>query len=181
MSRHMKIVFCVSYVIAAVLAFLPPYLVHRNRYRTHDQFAREEAAEQLERDIKWMYANAKTPDEKLRVKFEDRIARPGDYEKERKRIRVIDGVDQFEAWMLAHEYFGQNFGICGGLALPVREDDRWRVPVAIGSSARPGTIWIDAGSGHATSDTLSIFGDAAKGDQPNQALEPTAPSGRGSP
>jgi len=93
-------------------------------------------------------AAAKTPDQKTLVEFWSRTFPEKKREKEMKRFRTLDGVDQFEAWLLASEYFPLNFGVCGDVGLPQKEGGKWMIPTFVGRLSDPAPpIYVDATSG----------------------------------
>src|ERR1044071_9178293 len=55
-----------------------------------------------------------------------------------KDFTTQDGVDEFEAWMLASIYLHENFGACCDLALPERREATWIVRTAIDLPSREG-------------------------------------------
>ncbi|HVZ18264.1 MAG TPA: hypothetical protein VG897_14175, partial [Terriglobales bacterium] len=91
--------------------------------------------------------NAKTPEEKTLVGFWTRTFGEGKFEKETKRFRVSDGVDQFEAWLLVSAYFSMNVGLCGDVGLPKAEEGKWVVPIVIGWRGKAEAISVDMKSG----------------------------------
>lgn len=96
--------------------------------------------------------NAKTPKEKTLALFEQRIYKLA---KKKTPIEEIfipkDGIDQFEAFVLAHAYFAQTFGACGAVDLPEKKEDFWYVDMVVGSAAQqlPPAV-IDSRTGRLT-------------------------------
>ncbi len=75
-----------------------------------------------------------------------------------------DGIDQFEALLLAKVYFMGDFGFCGSVGLPTRKGNEWIIPISVGrESGSASPIIIDAltGSlrceGHPSISDASIF------------------------
>lgn len=52
--------------------------------------------------------------------------------KGRAILNLADGVDQFEAWVLADEFRGTVFGGCGNTQAPRLREAKWIVPIAVG-------------------------------------------------
>lgn len=71
------------------------------------------------------------------------------FSEHRETFDPSDGVDEFEAWVLADEYRQCVYGGCGATRVPEYADGRWKVVVAIGDPpprVQP-PIFIDAKSG----------------------------------
>jgi len=63
---------------------------------------------------------------------------------------VSDGIDQFEAWVMARLYLSETQGVCSDIALPVKEGQAWMIPTWVGRRGRESTpIYVDSISGHA--------------------------------
>jgi hypothetical protein len=83
-------------------------------------------------------ANAKTEKDKTLAIFEQRIHRNARKKTDISEVfRPKDGVDQFEAYVLALAYFSRNFGACGAVYLPEKKGDHWVVEAVVGSAAAP--------------------------------------------
>jgi hypothetical protein len=126
-------------------------------------------------------ANAKTPKEKTLALFEQRIHKLA---KKKTGIEEIfipkDGVDQFEAFVLAHAFFAQNFGGCGAVDLPEKKGDFWFVDMVVGSAAQqlPPAV-IDSRTGKLTceghpsvTDALAYLKDFMRPNQQPQQQRP---------
>ena len=71
------------------------------------------------------------------------------FNEHRESFDPSDGIDEFEAWVLADEYRLRVYGVCGATRVPEFTDGRWRVVVVVGDPpprAQP-PIYIDAKSG----------------------------------
>ncbi len=174
-SRIVQIL-CGGGIALMVMYLVPDYLAWQNRYKSDAVLGGEQRIRQFERDRAHLRSTATTDDEKTLVSYWfDR-----DFEKERARFRASDGVDRYEAWMLATTYYGVVFGSCGGVGLPQRSGAHWSVPIGIGSTARPGLISVDVSTGRITSEGRPVITDPIAflrhPEVPNQAPEPTTTS-----
>lgn len=136
-------------VLAATLA-VPQFLIWQNRYKSDREVLRERMEKQYAEDLASMRAHAKTDDDRALIEFGARTHGSAAYQEAISSIRVSDGIDQFEAWLLAGMYFGENFGVCGVVRLPKLEGSRWRVPFGAGFPPRRGLLFIDCKSGRIT-------------------------------
>ncbi len=88
-----------------------------------------------------------TYDKKLAF-FEYRICRKNIL-RELESFSVSDGIDEFEAWLLATLYREREFGVCGRCHVPTQNDHSWEVVFGFGAPpvSRGPMIVIDASSG----------------------------------
>ena len=84
----------------------------------------------MERRFDEEFAVQKTEEGKKFVTFYYRRAVA--YEKKQGVFSPADGVDEFEAWVLADEYRQCVYGICGATRIPELVDGNWKVLVAVG-------------------------------------------------
>lgn len=71
------------------------------------------------------------------------------YENKLEVFSPADGVDEFEAWVLADEYRQCVYGICGATRIPQLVEGKWKVLVAVGDPpprVQP-PLFIDAKTG----------------------------------
>jgi hypothetical protein len=90
-------------------------------------------------------------------------------------VDSADGISEIEAYKIAADYFHLRGTACGMVGAPGDEGGTWRVLLHEGIvGERRTVIVIRKSDGHVSVEP--IF----PSQQPNQAPEPTAPSGRGS-
>lgn len=94
-------------------------------------------------------ANVRTDSERTLVLYEQRLA---EYARKRADVSELfqpaDGIDQFEALLLAKAYFLKNFGLCGVVGLPEKVAGEWIVAMSVGLPCKPtSNAIIDAGTG----------------------------------
>ena len=141
--------------------------------------SRAEWAAQTRKELKSAIDAAHDPKQRKLLEYESRI-----FEQSEKTgdiaslIDATDGIDDFEALVLAKEYFYWQFGVCGFVDLPEREGHMWKVSISAGREAElQSPIIVDAASGiircagHPTITDPLAFIRGPK--MPNQALEPT--------
>jgi len=158
---------------------------------------------EAEREYDKRIAAATDPEQKTLLIFTKRVAVACEDRKISELFRVSDGVDAFEAWLLAYAYLPTEVTMCGDVGVPRREGTTWIVPTYVGREARLGKpITIDAVTGRITCEgyaavedpsayAKSFFGRFEGGEStktkrkppqkpnqitPNQALVPTATS-----
>src|SRR5262245_16296652 len=113
MRDRIILVVSLGCLVAACIFAGTQYVLRENRYKTTTELHEEEFRKQIATDLAALRANARTPEQKTLVEFWTLAADRKKFEAARKHVRISDGVDQFEAWMLATRYFGENFGACG--------------------------------------------------------------------
>ena len=86
---------------------------------------------ELERRFDADFALQTTEEAKKFVTF--RYRRAVAYEKKEEAFSPADGVDEFEAWVLADKYRECVYGICGATRIPELVDGKWKVLVAVGN------------------------------------------------
>jgi len=68
-------------------------------------------------------------------------------------VNMSDGIDEREAIVLAHLYFENRFGACGGARLVGKTNELWQFETAIGIAGAPGPwIYVAAKNGWITCD-----------------------------
>ena len=168
-------------------------LVYRSRPQTNEEWRAERAERsrtewkaELRREMKEAIASATNPKERKLYEYESRMFEHAEKTGEIvSLLQLSDGVDDFEALLIAKVYFSWQFGLCGFVALPEREGDDWVVRISAGREPKSEpSIMIDSRSGAircaghpSISDVVGFVRDP---EHPNQAPEPTAPTGRGS-
>jgi len=91
-------------------------------------------------------------------------------------VKLNDGIDEFEALLIARAYFGWQFGSCGMVELPERNAERWIAAITAGREAKPEPpIVIDARTGTIRCDGHPTILDSVSflKQWPNKAPEPT--------
>lgn len=151
MNRRITIILGLGAVALSVAYFVPRHLISQNRIKSHREIVDEEARATRDAEFALMRANAKTPEEKLLISYWTRTSENGALKEARLRYRGSDGVDQFEAWLVATSYFTEIFGICGVVGLPRKEGAGWRVSASVGSPPpKPVTVFVDSTRGRVT-------------------------------
>jgi hypothetical protein len=137
------------------------------------------------REYRDRIARASTEEERHHNELEYRLLSLAEKGSLSAHFNALDGVTEFEAWLLAKTYAGEEIGACLDLGLPVLRARGWEVRTLIGRPAKEGPpVVIDARSGKITCEGypsverpleyLTRF--EAKFKTPNQSLEPTSGS-----
>ena len=110
---------------------------------------RAESIAKMRQDMKDAIAAARDPKERKLYEYEFRMFEHAEKTGEIvSLVHLADGVDDFEALLLAKAYFSWEFGACGFVNLPEKDDGIWRVSIAAGRETKPQPpILIDAVSG----------------------------------
>ena len=83
-------------------------------------------------------ASAKTEKEKRAANLEYHFFKHAEKHGEVASLfQLADGIDESEAFILAKHYFTWEFGFCGFVDLPEKQNDEWVVQIAAGRDARP--------------------------------------------
>jgi hypothetical protein len=193
MSRRTTIILLVGVGSVAAFAAGSRYLVAKSKPQSEAEYRSERAAdfrkkqdEEMERLFKEAMANDRPEKERRYAGYEYRMFKDLRAGKTvDSMFQPADGLDEFEALLLAKEYFSWQFGVCGWVDMPERQGSDWVVRISSGREARPESpIVIDAKTGalrcegHPSVTDARAFIHGHK--PPNQLPEPTAASGRGS-
>lgn len=107
------------------------------------------------------------------------------YENKQEAFSPLDGIDEFEAWVLADEYRDCVYGICGSTRIPEFIDGKWKVLIAVGDPpprVQP-PLFIDAKTGRlqqAGYEPIEHPAEWLKNPRPpNQLPQPTPVNRRG--
>lgn len=147
MKRRVSLLVTCGFLAASAIIGVQRYVFWRNRVLTKDEISNREFEEYLA----WR-AHAVTSEDKLLVGFEERVKTAALREKEVRRFTAADGVDRFEAWLVACAYFSKTFGSCGVVLAPEPAGERWRVRAGVGRNGNPVDVFVDARTGVITSD-----------------------------
>ncbi len=193
MKKRITILLLAGAASVAAVAAGSFYFVAKSKPQSEAEYRAERSAEfqkrqeeEMERLFKEAMSSDRPEKERRYVSYEYRIF------KEMKAGRPIeslfhpeDGIDEFEALLLAKDYFSWQFGACGGIEMPQKESGMWVVRISSGREGRPEPpVFIDAKTGSLRCEGHPSISDAVtfiRGPKPpNQMPEPTAASGRGS-
>ena len=193
MNKRITILLLAGAASVAAFAAGSFYLVAKSKPQSEAEYLAERSAEfpkkqeeEMERLFKEAMASDRPEKERRYAGYEYRMFKEM---KAGKSIESLfhpsDGIDEFEALLLAKDYFSWQFGVCGWVDMPQRESGTWVVRISSGRESRPESpIVIDAKTGSLRCDGHPSVSDAAafiRGPKPpNQEPEPTAASGRGS-
>ena len=131
----------------------------------------------LRKDVEAGIAVARTPRERRLAEYDLRLLNlTGKVQDIDSLVMLSDGIDEFEALLIARAYFGFEFGACGSVELPERTAEGWSAAIFAGREAKPEPpITIDGRSGEvrcAGHPTISDMRSLLEG-KPNKAPEPT--------
>jgi hypothetical protein len=94
---------------------------------------------------------AKTPREKLLHTLDYRLLCYTERNELEQHLVLSDGIDQFEAWMLAKVFISENIGACNDLEPPEMTAGQWRIRYRLGREPKDGPpIHVDTKSGRIT-------------------------------
>jgi hypothetical protein len=98
-----------------------------------------------------MIKHARSESEKTLLVFEKRLYKSAREDRLLDLFSTEDGVDNYEAWLLAKAYSEETFGSCGRVGLPERKGAVWVAPHFGGrASSSEVDVVIDAKSGRLT-------------------------------
>lgn len=150
-----------GFLAAAAIIGIERYGLRFNRIRTNEEIWAQQDLKEKDALLAQMRATAKTPDEQLYVDFLARVKTNELRGEEMRRLRITDGVDRFEAWILATAYFSRTFGSCGFVLLPQSEGGRWKVRAAVGRNGNPADVFVDLETGVITCEGQETVFDPA--------------------
>ena len=94
------------------------------------------------------HAAAAKADQRRYVDLESRFMRAAEQGKLSASFKAEDGVDEFEAWLVARTYVLKDIGACIDVGLPARCGGDWMIPVFVGREGNEDhPIVIDASTG----------------------------------
>lgn len=174
----MKVIVSTACLIAALIFAGTSYFQRQNRLKSAFEYRDEQFQAYRAQQVAEIRASAHTPEEKELVSF----YYDHKMEKERENFRLGPDITKYHAWLLATDYFGVNFGVCGIVGLPKRVGDEWVVQCGVGPPPGiPTTVLVQARTGLITCKGHPTIYDAeafmAHPELPNQSSQPTRPAG----
>jgi hypothetical protein len=93
-------------------------------------------------------------------------------------VSLEDGVDQFEAFVIARSYLARTFGACADVYLPRRIAGEWVSEIAVGRHGpQMPPIRVDGSTGRITCEGYESINDVMlflkSHERPNKSLQPT--------
>ncbi len=93
---------------------------------------------EVRRDIRLAIAAAKSPAQRMLYIYEWRIFEHSErFGTITGLVTLQNGIDEFEALVLAKIYLFRHIGLCTHISLPTLHEDVWSVPIALGREASP--------------------------------------------
>jgi hypothetical protein len=105
------------------------------------------------REYRGLIARASTPEERRHSELQYELLCVAEKNQLSVHFKPQDGVSEFEAWMLAKVYSGEEIGACLDIGLPERRGHNWEVSTFVGRPGKEGPpVVIDSSSGKITCD-----------------------------
>ncbi len=90
------------------------------------------------RNFRQAIATAQSPDRRTVLIYEWRLfEHSARFGTTKGLVTSQNGIDEFEALVLAKVYLSRHIGLCTHISLPTLQEDVWSVPIAVGLEATP--------------------------------------------